>query len=48
MQHFTEDQMRELQIAYNESIITMLAKKRTCGPNCKLYQKEKQHIDSGK
>lgn len=40
MQHFTEDDFRALQIAYNESIMAMMAKKRTCGPNCKLCQKE--------
>ena len=48
MQHFTEDQMRELQNAYNECVIESLKKKRTCGPKCKLCQKDKQHIDSGK
>ena len=37
----TEDQMRELQEAYNESVIATPKKKRACGPKCKLCQKEK-------
>lgn len=45
---FLEDDLRELQNAYNECIIAMMAKKRTRGPNCKLCQKEKQQSDSGK
>lgn len=39
----SEDDFRELQEAYNQSVIDLLKKKRTCGPNCKLCQKERQN-----
>lgn len=38
----SEDAIRELQEAYNQSVIDMLKKHRTCGPNCKLCQKERE------
>jgi hypothetical protein len=37
-----EEDFRELQEAYNQSVIAMPKKKRTCGPNCKLCQKERE------
>lgn len=44
MQPVTEDQMRELQEAYNKTVLAMFAKrKRSCGPNCKLCQKEREN-----
>jgi hypothetical protein len=41
----SEEDFRELQEAYNESVIAMLKKKRTCGPDCKLCQKERMEGD---
>lgn len=42
MQPITEDQMRELENAYNKCVIESMKKMRTRGPNCKLCQEEKQ------
>ena len=42
MQPITEAEMRELEEAYNKCAIELFKKMRTCGPNCKLCQKERE------
>lgn len=41
----TNEEMRILQEAYNQSVLDLLKKKRSCGPNCKICQKEKLPIE---